>query len=129
MHNSSKKIGGAKTANICFRKFSVFGEFQGTYLPIPKFAETHQNEQLWAPRENLWVSRTIMGNPTHRSKIEVFNRQGVLLDELATRLHHIAHQLGKDVIRIGQITHLYLQQGAGFMVQRGFPQLIGVHFA
>ena len=51
--------------------------------------------------------------------------QRVLLDELAARFHHVAHQLGKDVIGLGQIIDLHLQQRPRLGVEGGFPQLFG----
>ncbi len=52
----------------------------------------------------------------------------VLLDEFAAGFYDVAHQLGEQVVCFGHIRDLNLQQGAGVGVERGFPQLIGVHF-
>lgn len=43
-----------------------------------------------------------------RSEIQVFDRQGVLLNKFTTRLHHIAHQLREDIVGLGKIIHLHL---------------------
>ena len=59
--------------------------------------------------------------PYTASEIQMFDAQRVLLNEFTPGFHHIAHQLGKDVIGLGQIFNLYLQQGARLGVQRGFP--------
>jgi hypothetical protein len=55
--------------------------------------------------------------------------QRILLDELAARLDHVAHQLGED--RVGDIglVDLHHQHRAVLRIERGFPELLGVHLA
>ncbi len=47
--------------------------------------------------------------------------QRIVLDEFAARLHHVAHQLGEDVVGLVDFLDLDLQQRALVGVQRGFP--------
>ena len=61
-------------------------------------------------------------------EIEVLDAQGVLLDELPSRLDHVAHQLREQIVCLGHILDLDLQQGTGIRIQSGFPELIRVHF-
>ncbi len=51
---------------------------------------------------------------SHRrpSEIQILDAQRVFLNEGPPRFDHIAHQFGKDVVRLGQIIDLDLQQGA-----------------
>src|SRR5690348_6964289 len=51
----------------------------------------------------------------------------ILLDEQPARFDQLAHQFGEDVV--GILTFLDLQQRARVHVERGFPQLLGIHFA
>ena len=44
------------------------------------------------------------------SGVKVFHAQRVGLNELAPGFHDIAHQLGEDVVSLGQIVDLHLQQ-------------------
>ena len=67
--------------------------------------------------------------PYKRLKIQVLDAERVLLDEFAAGFYDVTHQLGEQVVCFGHIRDLNLQQGAGVGVKRGFPQLIGVHFA
>ncbi|MPL85446.1 hypothetical protein SDC9_31414 [bioreactor metagenome] len=67
--------------------------------------------------------------PDRDSEVEVLDVQRVLLDELAARFDHVAHQLGEDVVGLGHVVDLHLQQGARRGVERGFPQLFRVHLA
>jgi hypothetical protein len=48
--------------------------------------------------------------------VQIFHTQGITLDEIAPRLYHIAHQLGKNIIGLCQIINFHLQQGARFRV-------------
>ena len=62
-------------------------------------------------------------------EVEVFNAQRVLLNELTARLNDVAHQLGEKVIGLGHVIDFHLQKRARLRVQRGFPELVRVHFA
>jgi hypothetical protein len=42
-------------------------------------------------------------------EVQMFDAERVLLDEFAARFHHIAHQLGKDVVGVSEIFDFYLQ--------------------
>ena len=53
----------------------------------------------------------------------------MLLDEVAARLDHVAHQLGEDVVGLVDLLDLHLKQRAHVDVQRGFPELSRVHLA
>ena len=62
------------------------------------------------------------------SNIQIGDLQGVFLDEVAAGFDDVAHQGGKHGVGVVAMGDLDLQQGAGFGVQGGFPQLIGIHF-
>ena len=55
--------------------------------------------ELWADTAKLWGIRSAMGNPT-QLEIEVFDAERIFLNELPAWLYHVAHQLGKEVIRL-----------------------------
>ena len=50
-------------------------------------------------------------------------------DEFAAWLDHFAHQLGEQILGLVGMLDLDAQQRARVLVQRGFPKLLGVHFA
>src|SRR5262249_41187171 len=56
-------------------------------------------------------------------------RQRILLDELAARLHHVAHQLGEDIVGVVGLLDLHLQERSSVGVERGLPQLAGIQLA
>ena len=65
-----------------------------------------------------------------RRRLNIHRRvKRIVLDEFPARLDHIAHQLGEKLARLVGMLHLYHQQRAGIFVQRGFPQLFGIHLA
>src|SRR3546814_3179364 len=55
--------------------------------------------------------------------VEIGDRQRIFLNELAARLHHIAHQLGENLVRQIGLTDLHLQHRAVRLIERGFPKL------
>src|SRR4029077_16566873 len=55
--------------------------------------------------------------------------QRVVLDEFAPRLDHVAPQLGEDVVGLVDLLDLHLQQRTRLGVERGLPELPGVHLA
>jgi nucleotide-binding universal stress UspA family protein len=56
--------------------------------------------------------------------------EGVVLDELAARLHHVAHQLDEDVVgRRRPSLILTCSSERAFAVERRLPELLGVHLA
>src|SRR5690606_4325559 len=63
------------------------------------------------------------------SDIEVGHLQRVVLDELAARFDHVAHQRAEDLGGGDGVLDPHAQQAAGIRVDRGFPQLLGGHFA
>src|SRR6476646_7589896 len=63
------------------------------------------------------------------SDVEVGDVQRVGLDEVAARLDDVAHQLGEDVVGVGDLLHLHLQQRADVAVERRLPELLRVHLA
>src|SRR5438067_6401281 len=68
--------------------------------------------------------------PNHDpSDVQVLYIQRVVLDELAARLHLIAHQRREHQVRFGVILGAHLQQRARFRIHRRRPELIGIHFA
>src|SRR5829696_1320663 len=61
--------------------------------------------------------------------VQIRNAQRVRLNELAPRLHLVAHQLGEDVVGLVGLANLYLQERADVRVERRFPELVGIHLA
>ncbi|KPP82062.1 MAG: hypothetical protein HLUCCA04_04870 [Oceanicaulis sp. HLUCCA04] len=55
--------------------------------------------------------------------------EGELLDELAARLHHIAHQLGEEIISRVGFLHRDPEKRARIRIERGFPELAGIHLS
>ena len=55
--------------------------------------------------------------------------QRVLFDELAARFDDIAHQRREDLVGGDRVLDAHLEQAARFRIDRGFPQLLGIHFA
>src|SRR6185437_16579580 len=53
----------------------------------------------------------------------------IVLDEFAARLDHVTHQLGEDVVGLVDLLDLHLQERARLGIERGLPELIGVHLA
>src|SRR5690554_408500 len=64
---------------------------------------------------------------SYASNIEIGYCQGVLLDELATRFHMVAHQRVEDLVGGDGVVDGDLQHAAVFRIHGGFPQLVGVH--
>src|SRR5712672_440983 len=67
-----------------------------------------------------------MGGPSH---VQIDDVERIVLDEFAPRLHQLAHQLGEEIVRLVRMLDFHLQQRAGILIQRGLPQLVGVHLA
>src|SRR5213593_1910924 len=63
------------------------------------------------------------------SDVEVFDVEGILLDELAARLHGIPHKNGEDLVRLDGVGDVDLEKAAGLGVHRGLPELRRVHLA
>src|SRR5215213_7732237 len=61
--------------------------------------------------------------------VEVRDRQRVLLDELASRLDDVAHELDEEVVGVGRILDLDLQERAYVAVERRLPELLRRHLA
>src|SRR4051812_30774092 len=61
------------------------------------------------------------------SDVEVHDCASVLLDELAPRLDHVAHQHGEEAIGLRGVVDAHLLQRPGRRVHRGLTQLVGVH--
>lgn len=64
-----------------------------------------------------------------RLNIEVSNVLCVFLNKHAAWFDLRAHQCREQVVCFGAVVERYLQQGAGFGVHGGAPELFGVHFA
>ena len=56
-----------------------------------------------------------------RSGVQILDVQRVLLDEFAPRFDHIAHQLGEQILGLGDVLDPDLEHGACNGVQRSFP--------
>src|SRR3546814_1993369 len=63
------------------------------------------------------------------SDVEVGDLQRVVLDELAPRFDDIAHQGREDLVGGDRVLDPHLQQAARVGIDRGVPQLFGVHLA
>ncbi len=61
--------------------------------------------------------------------VQVFDFQGMGLDEISARLNFVTHENREDLIDPWHILEFDPQQRARFGVHRGFPQLTRVHFA
>ena len=68
-----------------------------------------------ASPQSVGLGATRIG-PALEESLEVLDAERVLLDELAARLDHVAHQLGEEIVRLGHILHADLQQRAGVWV-------------
>src|SRR3712207_1889114 len=63
------------------------------------------------------------------SHVEVGDREGVLLDELAARLDDVAHELDEQPVGVGRVLHLHLQERAHVAVEGRLPELLRRHLA
>src|SRR5690242_4160731 len=63
------------------------------------------------------------------SDIQVGDIERVLLDEVAAGLDEIAHQGREGFLGEVGMADADLKQRADFRVERGLPQLVGIHFA
>src|SRR5207342_2467292 len=70
----------------------------------------------------------MLATATRSSDVEVGDLQRIFFDELAARFDHVPHQRGEDLIGGHGVLYAYLQQAARFRIDRGIPQLLGVHF-
>src|SRR5690348_3950423 len=61
--------------------------------------------------------------------IEVRHQAGVALDEVAARLHLIAHEHGEDAVRGRGVVHRHARERAVRRVHRRLAQLVRVHLA
>lgn len=78
---------------------------------------------------SLWFNSVFMVQCTRTLDVQVAHAQRVVLDEIAAGLDQVAHQGGEDLVGFVDLVDLDLEQGAGIGVERGFPELGGVHFA
>src|SRR5947208_3247038 len=79
----------------------------------------------WPPSTMYWIGGTELSSALH---VDV-GVQRIVLDEFAARFDHVAHQLREDVVGLVDFLDLHLQQRALVGVERGFPELAGVHLA
>src|SRR5690606_14565505 len=63
------------------------------------------------------------------SGIEEADVQRVVLNKIAPWLHDIAHQRGEHLVCFVAMIDAHLQQRARLWIERGFPELFGVHLA
>src|SRR6266545_2342308 len=64
-----------------------------------------------------------------RLDVEVDHVEGVPFDELAPRLHGVAHEDGEDLVGAHRVIHGHPEQRARLRIHGGFPELLGVHLA
>ena len=55
--------------------------------------------------------------------------QRELFNEFPAGFDDVAHQFGEHFVGFFHMVDLDLEEGAGVGVERGFPELVGVHFA
>src|SRR5215475_11949078 len=58
------------------------------------------------------------------SDVQVLHERGVLLDEPAARLHHLAHERGEHDLGLRAVLELHAQQGARLRIHGRAPQLL-----
>src|SRR5215831_1569037 len=63
------------------------------------------------------------------SNVEIADLERVLLDEVSTGLHEIAHENGEDLVGLDAVLDAYLEERASRRVHRRLPELLGVHLA
>ena len=61
--------------------------------------------------------------------VEIDDLERVLLDELAARLHDLAHEGGEDLVRLLGVLDLHQPQDPHVRVEGRLPELLGVHLA
>src|SRR6266478_5922246 len=61
--------------------------------------------------------------------IEIGHLQRIVLDEVAARLDHVAHQGREDLVGFVGMVDLDLQEHARLGIARGLPQLVRIHLA
>src|SRR6185436_18608876 len=61
--------------------------------------------------------------------VEVSHVEGVVFDELATRLDLITHKGGEHLVSLGVVLGADLQQGTVLRIHRRRPQRVRVHLA
>src|SRR4051794_26700581 len=61
--------------------------------------------------------------------VEVGDAQRIVLDELAARLDHVAHQAREYLVGHIGLSDLDPKQRTIGRIERGLPQLLGVHFS
>ena len=64
-----------------------------------------------------------------RLDVQIGNLQGVPDNELPPWLNHVTHQRAEYLSRIFNIPHFHLQQGTRRRIERGMPELVGVHLS
>ena len=63
------------------------------------------------------------------SHVQVRDVQRILPDEVAPGLDDVAHEFGEDVVGLVEFGDFDAEQRADVGIERGFPELFGVHFA
>ena len=61
--------------------------------------------------------------------VQVRHVERVLADEVASGFDDVAHEFGEDVVGFVEFGDFHAKQRADVGIQRGFPELFGVHFA
>src|SRR5947209_4834012 len=61
--------------------------------------------------------------------VQVRDAERIVLDELAARFDHVTHQPREDLVGDVGLRDFDAKQRAVGGVERGLPQLLGVHFA
>src|SRR6476620_9677643 len=85
------------------------------------------DDWVWAtavPAKAMAARRTIAS-----LDIEIRHLQRIVLDEVAARLDHVAHQGREDLVGLVGMVDLDLQQGARLRIEGGLPKLVGLHLA
>lgn len=69
------------------------------------------------------------GKARINSHVQVRHAQRVLLDEFAARFDDVAHEPREDLVGDIGLRDLDLEERAVLRIERGFPELLGIHFA
>ena len=97
---------------------------------VPTAFSSARTERRTRPSQRLPPAAPRLSASLRRpSHVQVGDRERVLLDELAARLDDVAHQAREDLVGLAEVADLHLQQRAHVAVERGLPQLLGVHLA
>src|SRR5579863_1225095 len=74
-------------------------------------------------------SRAMTDDDPSGLNVQVLHIERVVFDELAPRLHLVAHEDREDLVGLHCVVEAHLQHHARVRIERGLPQLARVHLA